>query len=36
MGFLYFLLGGLCGMGYMAIFSVRAYEKGYEDGVHRR
>jgi hypothetical protein len=30
--FLTFLIGGMIGFSTCAIFSVRAYEKGYKDG----
>jgi hypothetical protein len=33
MSFLYFLLGGLIAVVWMASFSVRAYEKGYIDAI---
>jgi hypothetical protein len=33
MSFLYFMFGGLIGVFMMAMFSVRAYEKGYVDAI---
>lgn len=33
MSFLYFMFGGFAGAVFMAMFSVRAYEKGYVDAI---